>query len=252
MINDAKEIALLGGKFLKDNFMKNIRIDIKGYKDLVTEVDYKCEEIVIKEIEKRFPKHSILSEEKGFIDKNSEYKWILDPLDGTINFAKGIPLFGIILSLLHNEETIVGVIYLPMLNELYYCEKNKGAYLNDSKLSVSNTSNLQDAIISVGDFNIGKDDEMKKKDNIEMSNIINKFSQSTMRTRCFGAASVDLSFLASGKTDALFYAFCSPWDVLAGELLLKESGGKITYLGDNNIYSNQKLHNSIVSKLAEL
>jgi myo-inositol-1(or 4)-monophosphatase len=252
MINDAKEIALIGGKYLKENFMKNIRIDIKGYKDLVTEVDYKCEEIVINEIEKRFPNHSILSEEKGLIDKKSEYKWILDPLDGTINFAKGIPLFGIILSLLHNEETVLGVIYLPMLNELYYCEKNKGAYLNDVKINVSNTSDLQEAIISIGDFNIGKDDEMKKEDNIEMLNIIKKFSEDTMRTRCFGAASVDLSFLASGKTDALFYAFCSPWDVLAGELILKESGGKITYIGNNNIYSNANLHNNIVKKLDKL
>jgi myo-inositol-1(or 4)-monophosphatase len=251
MINDAKEIALLGGKYLKENFMKNIRVDIKGYKDLVTEVDYKCEEIVIKEIERRFSSHSILSEEKGLIDKNSEYKWILDPLDGTINFAKGIPLFGIILSLLHNDETILGVIYLPMLNELYYCEKGKGAYLNDIKINVSNTSDLQEALISVGDFNIGKDDEMKKQDNIEMLNIINRLSENTMRTRCFGAASVDLCFLASGKTDALFYAFCSPWDVLAGELLLRECGGKITYLGNNNIYSNANLHNDIINKLTK-
>jgi myo-inositol-1(or 4)-monophosphatase len=252
MINDAKEIALLGGKYLKDNFMKNIRVDIKGYKDLVTEVDYKCEEIVIEEIERRFPSHSILSEEKGLIDKNSEYKWILDPLDGTINFAKGIPLFGIILSLLHKDETILGVIYLPMLNELYYCEKNKGAYLNDIKINVSNTSDLQKALISIGDFNIGKDDNMKKQDNIEMLNIINRLSENTMRTRCFGAASVDLCFLASGKTDALFYAFCSPWDVLAGELLLKECGGKITYIGNNNIYSNANLHNDIINKLTKL
>lgn len=252
MINNAKEIALLGGKYLKENFMKNIRVDIKGYKDLVTEVDYKCEEIVIKEIERRFPSHSILSEEKGLIDKNSEYKWILDPLDGTINFAKGIPLFGIILSLLHNDETILGVIYLPMLNELYYCEKGKGAYLNDIKINVSNTSDLQEALISVGDFNIGKDDEMKKQDNIEMLNIINRLSENTMRTRCFGAASVDLCFLASGKTDALFYAFCNPWDVLAGELLLRECGGKITYLGNNNIYSNANLHNDIINKLTKL
>lgn len=252
MINNAKEIALLGGKYLKENFMKNIRVDIKGYKDLVTEVDYKCEEIVIKEIERRFPSHSILSEEKGLIDKNSEYKWILDPLDGTINFAKGIPLFGIILSLLHNDETILGVIYLPMLNELYYCEKGKGAYLNDIKINVSNTSDLQEALISIGDFNIGKDDEMKKQDNIEMLNIINRLSENTMRTRCFGAASVDLCFLASGKTDALFYAFCSPWDVLAGELLLRECGGKITYLGNNNIYSNANLHNDIINKLTKL
>ena len=249
MINDVKEIALLGGRYLKESFMKNIKIDIKGYKDLVTEVDYKCEEIVIKEIEKRFPNHSILSEEKGFIDKNSNYKWVLDPLDGTINFAKGIPLFGIILSLLYNEETLIGVIYLPMLNELYYAQKNKGAYLNDKKISVSNTSNIQDAIISIGDFNIGKDHDMKKKDNIEILNVINKFSENTMRTKCFGAASVDLCFLASGKTDALFYAFCSPWDVLAGELIIKESGGKITYIGNNNIYSNEKLHEDIIRRL---
>lgn len=251
MIKDAKEIALLGGKYLKENFKKNIKVDVKGYKDLVTEVDYKCEEIIIKEIEKRFPSHSILSEEKGFIDKNSEYKWILDPLDGTINFARGIPMFGIIISLLHNNETIIGVVYLPMLDEIYYAQKNNGAYLNDIRINVSDTSNLEEAIISIGDFNIGKDDEMKKKDNIEIFNIINRFSQYTMRTKCFGAASVDLCFVASGKTDALFYAFCNPWDVLAGELILKESGGEITYMGNNNIYSNKNLHENIVNKLSK-
>lgn len=249
MIEAAKEIALIGGDFLKQNYLKKIKVDFKGSKDLVTEVDYACEKLIISEIEKRFSDHSILSEEAGFIDKKSDYKWTLDPLDGTINFARGIPLFGIILSLTYKDEVILGVVNIPMINELYYAERGKGAYLNDEKISVSNASNIQESIISIGDFNIGKDEEMKNKDNFELMNIIHRLSPKTMRTKCFGAACVDLTFLACGRTDALFYAFCNPWDVLAGELILREAGGKISYIGDNNIYSNYNLHESILSIL---
>ncbi|WP_339060368.1 inositol monophosphatase family protein [Tepidibacillus marianensis] len=249
MLDSVKEIALMGGKYLKDHYLKAIRVDLKGKKDLVTEVDYASEKLVIAEIEKRFPDHSILSEEIGLIDKGSDYKWVLDPLDGTVNFARGIPLFGIILSLLYKEEPIIGVVYLPVLNELYYAEKSKGAFLNDEPIHVTETNELADAIISLGDFNIGLDDQTKNRVNDRLINIISQFSPRTMRTKGFGSAAVDLTFLASGRTDALFYGYSNPWDILAGELILKEAGGNVSQIDDLQLFSNKNLHDTILIRL---
>lgn len=245
----AKELAVKAGDFLKERYNEEFNVSKKGIKDLVTQVDYECEKMILDEIKSNFPEHSILSEEEGFIDKKSKYKWIIDPLDGTVNFSRKIPLFGVIITLTEDDQTIVGVINLPMISELYYCQKDKGAYLNGKKLNVSTTDNLNSAIIGLGDFNIGLSESVRNEDNRILTDVIKRFSYKTMRTKIFGAACVDMTSIVSGRTDALFYAFSNPWDVLAAELMIREAGGAVSNYEELTVYSNENLKAIILDEL---
>lgn len=240
MLNDAIEIAKKAGEYLKEMFHSQFNIEYKGDSDLVTDADYGSERIIINEIKRLYPNCSILSEEAGELNKESRYKWVVDPLDGTVNFSKGIPIFGVILAVLEDEVPIVGVHYIPMFNEIYYAVKGGGSFLNGKQITVSSRSKLSDFIIGLGDFNIGRDEKMKQRDNELLNQITAQLSPLTMRTKIFGAACYDLACIASGKTDALLYAFSNPWDVLAGSLIIKEAGGEILIIDDLTIYSSGK------------
>lgn len=240
MLNDAIEIAKKAGEYLKEMFHSQFNIEYKGDSDLVTDADYGSERIIINEIKRLYPNCSILSEEAGELNKESRYKWVVDPLDGTVNFSKGIPIFGVILAVLEDEVPIVGVHYIPMFNEIYYAVKGGGSFLNGKQITVSSRSKLSDFIIGLGDFNIGRDEKMKQRDNELLNQITVQLSPLTMRTKIFGAACYDLACIASGKTDALLYAFSNPWDVLAGSLIIKEAGGEILIIDDLTIYSSGK------------
>ena len=240
MLNDAIEIAKKAGEYLKEMFHSQFNIEYKGDSDLVTDADYGSERIIINEIKRLYPNCSILSEEAGELNKESRYKWVVDPLDGTVNFSKGIPIFGVILAVLEDEVPIVGVHYIPMFNEIYYAVKGGGSFLNGKQITVSSRSKLSDFIIGLGDFNIGRDEKMKQRDNELLNQITAQLSPLTMRTKTFGAACYDLACIASGKTDALLYAFSNPWDVLAGSLIIKEAGGEILIIDDLTIYSSGK------------
>lgn len=240
LLDDAINIAKEAGQYLKEMFSSDFNIEHKGSSDLVTDADYGAESIIIKKIKSIYPECSILSEEAGEINQESRYKWIVDPLDGTINFSKGIPIFGVILSVLEDDKPIVGVHYIPMFDEIYYATKGEGSFLNGKQIKISNREILSDFIIGLGDFNIGLDDNKKKLDNEILNIITQKISPNVMRTKIFGAACYDLACIASGKTDALFYAFSNPWDVLAGSLIIEEAGGKVYIKDDLTIYSSGK------------
>lgn len=238
VLEDAIQYAKEAGEYLLKQFYEDFKIDLKGSKDLVTEVDYACEKLIIENIKKTYKNHNIIAEESGKHETDSEYTWIIDPLDGTINFTRGIPIFGVILSFEKNGETIIGVHHLPAINQTYYALKGKGAFLNDKPISVSNNDNLSNFIIGTGDFNIGKNNSERDLDNKLLSTITSSLSPMTMRTKILGAACADLAFVASGKLDVLFYAFSNPWDVKAGILLIEEAGGKVFQIGDLTIFSN--------------
>lgn len=238
LLEDAMNIAKEAGKYLKEMFSSHFNIEYKGKSDLVTDADYGAESIILNSIKSKYPNCSILSEEAGEMNQKSRYKWVVDPLDGTVNFSKGIPIFGVIIAVLEDDIPIVGVHYIPMFDEIYYATKGGGSFLNGKPINTSNRTKLSDFIIGLGDFNIGLDENMKNRDN-EILNIITKMiSPSVMRTKIFGAACYDLACIASGKTDALFYAFSNPWDVLAGSLLIEEAGGKVEVIRDLTIYSS--------------
>ncbi len=239
-LDDALDIAKSAGDYLEKMYYTDFNISSKGSKDLVTDADYGSEKIILNMIKERYPEHSILSEEAGEEINNSNYKWIVDPLDGTVNFSRKIPIFGVIIALVENGVTVLGVHYLPMLKETYSAVKGEGAYLNGKKIKVSETEDIQEYIMGLGDFNIGKDKYMKDQDNEILENIIKTMSPKTMRTKIFGAACMDLACIASGRTDLLFYPFTNPWDVLAGSLIIEEAGGKVFSSDKLTIFSNGK------------
>jgi len=222
-IKAAKE----AGKVLLNNIGKIKTTKEKGLAGFVTNVDLAAEKKIFSIIRKKYPKHSILSEEEGLIDNKSDYKWIIDPLDGTHNYMHALPLFGTCIALEYKGEIKFGVIYMPMLNQLFVAEKGKGAFLNGKRIKVSDIAELKDSLLLFeGSLHL----KWKEK-----RNFLNKVSGKVFRVRISGAACFDLSSLANGNCDFHLAFATNPWDVAAGFLLIRESGGKITDFNDKDV-----------------
>ena len=190
--------------------------------DLQTNADLSSEEFIISKIKKTYPSHSILSEEKTNINKNSEYIWIIDPLDGTTNFVHSLPIFSVSIGLQKNNNTICGVVYNPAVDKCFYAETNKGAYLNNKKLNITSSTTLSDSLLVTGfpylhdyKFDLSFD-------------IFKEFYKRTRGIRRLGAASLDLCFVAMGRFDGFYEFELKSWDICAGALLVIEAGGKVT------------------------
>lgn len=245
----AIESAKLAGQILKEALGTNFRISNKeGINNLVTEFDLKAEKIIIDNIRKYFPDDEILSEECGNIENSAaKAKWIIDPLDGTVNFAHSIPIFSISIAVEINNEIICGVVYNPMLDEMFYASKGNGAFLNEQRISVSETNELMKSILVTGfPYNVSENP----------NNCISHFVsiiQKGIPVRRLGSAALDLAYLACGRFDGYWEIKLNPWDVAAGMLILLEAGGKITdysgkpyYIYDNSILaSNGNIHNQL-------
>ena len=191
--------------------------------DLVTVADKKSEKYIIDEINKKYPSHSILSEEIGDIDNNSDYLWIIDPLDGTTNFTHNLPIYSVSIGLVkNNKTTICGVVYNPAADKCFYAEKDKGAYLNDKKINVTSSKALSDSLIATG-FPYLHDN----KYDISF-NIFKDFYDRTRGLRRLGAASLAFCFVAMGRCDGYYEYSLKPWDICAGSLIARESGAKVT------------------------
>lgn len=243
------ELAKKAGKILLDNLGKIKFIREKSPSNLVTNVDLASERIIIKAIKNKFPKHGILSEEFGEIEGSSEHRWLIDPLDGTHNYIHRFPLFGVSIALELKKEVILGVIYMPTLNQIFFAEKGKGAFLNNKKIHVSKIRNLRDSMVSM-DSAFYLDKELRLK---TLAKLIDK----VFRVRLPGAAVFELTAIAQGITTA-HISFCSnPWDVASGFLMITESGGKITDLSGNKadhyckefIVSNGLVHEGMLKVL---
>lgn len=250
MLKVAIRAALKSGSFIKKSVGKVASISYKGRDNIVTDVDKKSEKIIISMIRSHFPGHSILAEEKGAIKTDSPYKWIIDPLDGTTNFAHAFPFFCVSIALEKDGQAVLGCVYDPMRDELFFAESGKGAYLNNRRISVSGAGKLSGAFLATG-FSYG----VKRKDR----NIVN-FKELLIRTmaiRRAGSAALDLSYVACGRFDGFWEMNLHPWDSAAGYLLVKEAKGKVTKFDgseytpyDKNILAtNGKLHKQIVSIL---
>ena len=187
--------------------IEKLQVSKKGPKDFVTNADLKAEKIIIEELKKAKPSYSIISEESG-IEKNKDKKntWIIDPIDGTINFLHGIPHFAISIALKSDDEIISGLIFDPIKNEMFYAEKNNGAFFNNQRIRVSKKNDLNDCLFSTG----GK---------------INK--DTDLPYRKSGCAALDMAYVASGRYDGYFQKNLSLWDVAAGIIIVKEAGGII-------------------------
>lgn len=247
MKNFAINLAKESGKIIRDNFGKIEKYEEKSRTELVTEVDKKVDEYIVKRIKEKYPEHNILIEESGKHDKQSDYTWVVDPLDGTHNFIYGLPMFGVSIALMHKQEVILGVIYFPMYEELYVAEKKKGAFLNGKKIKVSKKK-IKEHNVMVFDAHFGAGDKENKLR--IFSNLVDYIS----KVRVFGCATLNLVYVASGKADLGFLINTHSWDFAAGVLIVEEAGGKVTDLKGNKwtidserlVASNNKFHDKII------
>ena len=215
--------------------IENLQVSLKGPGDFVTASDKKVEKILIEELQKARPKFSILSEEIGEIKNDEEFKWIIDPIDGTANFLHGIPHFAISIGLEHKGDIICGIIYDPIKDEMFVAEKGNGSYLNNQRMRVSGRSKLKDCIIFTG----GPKRDSKDKD-IVLKEYNNFSSEVLIPIRKLGSASLDMAYVAAGRCDGFWQRNLSYWDIAAGIILVKEAGGFITDFKGNNEYIENK------------
>ena len=210
------------GKILRRGFGTRLKISKKGPINIVTEIDMESEKKIISIIKNTFPDHRILAEESLPQDGNSPFRWIIDPLDGTTNYAHQLNLFCTSIGVEYQGEMILGGIYNPVQNELYFAEKGKGAALNGKKLQVSRNNNLSECLLVTG---FPYDGPKRARFYLEY---FRRFMMRAQGIRRLGAAALDLAYVASGVFDAFWEFNLKPWDMAAGILLVKEAGGKIT------------------------
>ncbi len=228
--------------------IENLQVSSKGPGDFVTSADKRTEKIIISELQKAHPEYGIVTEEAGIINKsNTQNRWIIDPIDGTFNFLKGIPQFAISIGYEKDNEIKCGVIFNPITNEMFLAEKGNGAYLNNSRIRVSNKKNIKDALVVTG----GPKQASKIKDKIfsEYVNVSNNVSN----VRKFGSAALDMAYVACGRFDGYWQREINYWDIAAGLVILKEAGGFVDFfeedtnlpLKKNILASNSNIHNEL-------
>lgn len=239
MLNVAIEAAREAGKFLKYNVGRVRTIEKKQgeERNLVSEIDKGSEERIIGIIRRHFPNHAILAEESGASTAASDYKWVIDPLDGTTNFLHGVPIFCVTIGIEYKGEIVAGVVYDPNLDELFTAEKGSGAYLNGKRLAVSTTSKLIESLLVTGfPYDIAQNPENA------IGHFVN-FLIEARGIRRLGSAALDLSYVAAGRFDGFWEVNLNPWDMAAGVLFVREAGGRVTdFAGaESSIYKKQVL-----------
>ncbi len=244
----ALKAAKSASKILIRYFGNNKGIKEKSNKSLVAKADLEANKAVISLIRKNFPNHSILSEETGIEKNKSDFKWVIDPLDGTHNFIHGIPIFGTSIALEHKNEVMLGVLHFPILKLTAVAEKGKGAFVNGKKIKVSNKKTLDYSFLML---------EYSSTERHKTAALIKKLKDNTLDVRNFGSAIYDLLLVASGKSEAYIIFRTNEWDVAAGVLLVEEAGGQVTGLDGKKyslndkefLVSNGKLSNKLLDFL---
>ncbi|MCX8022019.1 MAG: inositol monophosphatase [Syntrophorhabdaceae bacterium] len=246
--------AIESGKIQRRYFQKTFNIEYKGEINIVTEVDIACQEKLIALIHDNFPEESVISEEKdnSFVSNNKN-RWIIDPLDGTTNYAHGYPFFCTSLGYEQKGEITHGVVYNPIFNELFYAVKGKGAYLNGEKIRVSKVDNLTSSLLATG---FPYDIRTNRRNNIDH---FLKFLLKAQAIRRDGSAALNLSYVAAGRFDGFWELSLNPWDMAAGVLMVSEAGGMVTDFGgegfnlyrDEIIASNSLIHKAMVETIKE-
>lgn len=239
-----------GAEVLKHYFnSKTLKISNKeGVNNLVTEADHAAEKAIIETIQESFPDHFILSEEAGEMKMESAYKWIIDPIDGTVNYAHGIPLCCVSIGVEKDGQIVMGAVYNPLLNEFYLAEKGKGATLNGEKISVSEKKKVMDSCIVTGFPYIYLDLPNGPLD------VFNRLIRKGVPVRRLGSAAIDLCWVASGRFDGFYEHKLNAWDSSAGFLIVEEAGGKVTDFSGNYyspyqpriVATNGHIHNELL------
>lgn len=233
----AVEAVRLGGDILKKSYGRVKEIKFKGDIDIVTDVDKKSEQEIVDLLSSQFPQHAILAEEGTVRDKNSDFKWVIDPLDGTTNYAHGYPVFCVSIALERNKDIIIGAVYQPMHDELFVAEKGGGAFRNGKKIQVSKISKVKQALIATG---FPPDVVAEPEAALDVFGNLVRNAQSIRRD---GSAALNLCSVAMGHFDGFWELHLKPWDIAAGTLVVEEAGGVVTdfQTSEYSIYQPQTL-----------
>jgi myo-inositol-1(or 4)-monophosphatase len=224
MIEFAIGIARESGHLLRDRLGTHLEVTHKGIIDLVTDVDLASEQLIREAIATHYPRHQVLAEESGLCESSSDYRWIVDPLDGTTNFAHGFPVFAVSIALEYRGEILLGVVYDPTRDELFAAERGGGAAMNNRPIRVSSTTDLSRSLLSTG---FPYDIRTSKLTNLDNWSNFALTAQALRRT---GAAAIDLCYVACGRFDGFWELTLSPWDTAAVALIAAEAGGRMTDL----------------------
>ncbi len=229
----AQNLARQAGELLAEKLTKENRVYYKGSIDLVTEADKMSEELILREISRRYPEHGIMSEESDQKNEQALMRWIIDPLDGTTNYAHGFPFFCVSIALEKEGTVALGVIYDPTRDDLFTASRAGGAYLNGKKLQISSESDLSRSLLATG---FPYDIRVSKDNNLDFFCAMAVKAQAIRRP---GAAALDLAYLAAGRLDGFWELKLKPWDTAAGCLMVTEAGGIISDMagGKWNLYS---------------
>jgi myo-inositol-1(or 4)-monophosphatase len=232
-------------------------IRFKGEKDVVTEADLACDAAIRKHLSAAYPGHNLVTEEDAALEKGSDFTWYVDPIDGTVNYSRGFPLWGVSIGLRRAGAMVAGCIWLPALEEMFTVTLGGGAYLNGKRIQVSAVTDMHAAIISHGDFNIGDSQEQRHAYNERNLQSRGRAAAALQRVKCLGSAVVEGSFVAAGRMEAYCMLAMKPWDVAVGSLLVTEAGGQVTHLngaafdidGPDALFSNRALHQELLQVL---
>jgi myo-inositol-1(or 4)-monophosphatase len=253
-LETAVEIARESGALLANFFERRVPFELKGDFDLVTEADRASEKLVVERLRSHFPSHGIVAEEGGGHESSSEFRWYVDPLDGTTNFAHGFPMFNVTLGLEHAGEMIAGVVHDPIRGEMFAAERGSGAWLNNRRIHVSKAERLADSLASTG-F-----PSRKRHANVNI-HFYHQMAMASHGVRRTGSAAIDLAYVACSRLDAFWEFGLNPWDMAAGILLVTEAGGRVSDMngalhaipGSRHILAdNGAIHDEIVDLFGEI
>ncbi len=254
MLNVAIQTAEGAGAILMEHFGK-----ISSYKrkstpiDLLTIADTQSEDFILSEIKTTFPDHHIIAEESAVVANDSDYRWVIDPLDGTTNFVHSLPIFAVSIGLQYKNETIVGAVYNPAADKCFWAEKNGGAFINGDEIYVTSTNTLSNSLLVTG-FPYTHDDRWNKG-----FDLFKSLYGKTQGVRRLGAAALDFCFVAMGRFEGFWEFGLAPWDVCAGGLIVKEAGGKVSdwddspmpFSGNRVLATNGHIHGEMLEVLSK-
>ncbi len=249
----AVEIARESCVLLSDYARRRVGFELKGDYDLVTVADRASEKLIVERLLREYPRHHIVAEESGAHIGSSDYRWYVDPLDGTTNFAHGFPVYNVTLALEHKGELIAGVVADPTRNEFFTVERGSGAFLNGERIHVSKTARLEEGLAGTG-F-----PSRKRHQNVNV-HFFHQVSMLTHGVRRAGRAAIDLAYVACGRLDMFWEFSLNPWDIAAGVLLIREAGGTVSDMrggpvslrAENILCDNGLLHEEALALFAEI
>lgn len=252
MLQTAIEAALRAGKAVADRYPTDREVTVKGYRDIVTEVDFIAERIVLETIRKRYPDHTIISEEAGTTQTDSPYQWVIDPIDGTTNYSRRLPICGVSVGLIKGDVPVLGAIYDPLRGDMFSAERGRGAQLNGLPIHASKVGKLENAMVS---FDWGHADAIRQR----TLQYVGQIAPLCRTVRGLGSAALALAYVAAGWLDTYINLGLKPWDTAAGLVLMAEAGGR-TSTPDGQPYSydhpaclatNGLIHDEILALLRQ-